>query len=72
MQDILLSISIPTFNRSQKLEGLLKKIHVLIDSSQTPEAIELLITDNNSSDSTSKVVSEFLKNKRKYSFNFFR
>ncbi len=72
MQDILLSVSIPTFNRSQNLEDLLKKMHVLIDSSETPEAIELLITDNNSSDSTSKVVSEFSKNKRKYSFNSFK
>ena len=55
MQDILLSISITTFNRSQKLGDILKKLHVLIDSSETPEAIELLVTDNNSSDSTSIV-----------------
>ncbi len=58
MNKITLSIVIPTFNRAQLLSMLLDSI--VRDMVQLPCDLELVISDNASSDSTSKVVAGYI------------
>ena len=54
---MLLSICIPTFNRSEKLDNCLNSI--LISKQQYKETdFEICIADNNSSDDTKKIVDK--------------
>lgn len=57
---ILLSICIPTYNRSKALEGNLKALSIQIIDKELP--IELIVSDNCSTDDTSSVVEKYLKN----------
>ncbi len=55
---MLLSICIPTFNRSEKLDNCLNSI--LISKQQYKETdFEICVADNNSSDNTKKIVDKY-------------
>ena len=54
---MLLSICIPTFNRSEKLDNCLNSI--LISKEQHHSDFEVCIADNNSSDNTKKIVDKY-------------
>ena len=56
-----LSICIPTYNRSSDLANVIEKFIPIIKN----ENIEIVISDNNSSDNTTDVLAPFLD---KYSF----
>jgi abequosyltransferase len=58
MSEILLSICIPTFNRSYVLH---KSINSIVSQKEFTEGIELVISDNCSDDDTSEVVQTFQK-----------
>jgi glycosyltransferase involved in cell wall biosynthesis len=58
MNDILLSICIPTFNRSYVLD---KSINSIVSQKEFNECIELVISDNCSDDDTFEVVQAFQK-----------
>jgi glycosyltransferase involved in cell wall biosynthesis len=58
MKKPLLSICIPTYNRSEYLYSNLLSIFSQI---KNPEIIEVLVSDNNSNDETISIVSKFLK-----------
>jgi len=68
MQKILLSIAIPTFNRSQKLQSQLDSLNKVISKSRFNKSIELLVSDNFSDDSTSEVLNNFLALEKNYLF----
>jgi len=72
MKQLLLSIVIPTFNRASKLEAQLKSLHQLILKSQFEENIELLVSDNCSTDSTQSIIKHFSSLERKYIFSSYR
>lgn len=55
----MISIIIPSFNRSHTLPATIKSV-----LQQTDENWELIIVDDGSSDSTSKVVQKYLKDRR--------
>jgi len=64
----ILSICIPTFNRSRYLKDCLKSI--LQSAQQQEDKIEIIISDNASTDDTKEILSEFQK---QYSFiRFYR
>jgi glycosyltransferase involved in cell wall biosynthesis len=59
MKDILLTIAIPTFNRSESLELLLNILsHELADHTSD---IEIIISDNASTDDTENILESFYK-----------
>jgi abequosyltransferase len=57
--DILLSICIPTYNRSGILKGSLERIYSQTHNKKLP--IEILISDNCSTDKTKDVISDFIE-----------
>ena len=57
MNNILLSICIPTYNRADKLD---KNLNLLINAIGKHENIEIFISDNCSSDNTKSIVSQYL------------
>lgn len=59
MSNIVLSIVIPTYNRAQLLKGLLDSI--IQDINSWPSDIELILSDNASTDDTRKITSDFIK-----------
>jgi glycosyltransferase involved in cell wall biosynthesis len=63
-QNHLVSICIPTYNRSNKLKKTLESA-----VKQDYTNIEIIVSDNNSSDDTHKVVSSFKDNRIKYHKN---
>jgi glycosyltransferase involved in cell wall biosynthesis len=52
-----LTIAVPTFNRSRKLDRLLDLFRKAIGASCCPNRVELIVCDNASTDSTESVVS---------------
>lgn len=56
---ILLSICIPTYNRSKALDGNLKALSLQIIGKNLP--LELIVSDNCSTDETALVVDKYLK-----------
>lgn len=56
---ILLSICIPTYNRSKLLRDCLESICVQFNKKKIYKSIEIIISNNNSVDDTEKVVKEF-------------
>lgn len=72
MNQPLLSIAIPTFNRASKLEAQLTSLHQLLLKSQFQENIELLVSDNCSTDSTQSIIKHFSSLERKYIFSSYR
>jgi abequosyltransferase len=67
MKEFLLTICIPTYNRSFFLKGLIENIFSEITETGCAEDVQILIVDGNSTDNTSKIVEELkLKGKLKY------
>jgi abequosyltransferase len=58
----LLTIAIPTYNRSQYLVRLLESLKPQMEAARDLFGIELLLSDNASTDQTSEVVQDFCKN----------
>ena len=61
----ILTLSIPTWNRAFLLKNLLSEITQKIIEFNLESDVELLISNNNSDDSTDEVIQSF---KRKYNF----
>jgi glycosyltransferase involved in cell wall biosynthesis len=59
MQQSLLTIAIPTFNRAPKLKRLLNIIKEEITTSHLQESVRVLVSDNASADQTPVIASEF-------------
>jgi glycosyltransferase involved in cell wall biosynthesis len=68
--DIFLTIAIPTFNRANKLRSLLNDIHSELLHSTIAENIEILISDNASTDSTQDIVKYFDSLNRPYKLTY--
>ena len=68
MEEIFLSIAIPTFNRDVKLKNQLDSIDDCLSKSKYSKRIELLVSDNCSSDNTSQILSSFKEIKKTYKF----
>ncbi|MEK7618181.1 MAG: glycosyltransferase family 2 protein [Patescibacteria group bacterium] len=68
MNPPLLSICIPTFNRADCLKLCLLSIVSQFQDPEVPGSVEVVISDNNSSDNTFAVVEEFQKNYRFISY----
>ena len=64
----MLTIAIPTFNRANKLRRLLNAINDEILTSQLQDRIAVMVSDNASTDDTSKMVSELSKKQSKFSY----
>ena len=57
----LLSICIPTYNRASFLKEALSRVLSQLSQIKDNNKIELLVSDNCSTDNTAEVVSEFNK-----------
>ncbi len=57
----LLSICIPTYNRSKFLAQLLKSIEYQIVTEKLDNLVEIIISDNNSTDTTPDIVTNYQK-----------
>jgi abequosyltransferase len=66
----ILTIGIPTYNRDKFLEQCLESIASQMTDSQVAEKVELVISDNASSDSTEQIVQKFRE--RIPSLNYFK
>lgn len=64
---ILLSICIPTYNRSSFLK---RTIESIITQESFNEEVEIVISDNSSTDSTNEKVAEYLNKYRNIRYNF--
>ena len=62
---ITLSLAIPVYNGADKLKKQFKRIFSECDNKKFKNFIEVLISDNASTDDTSKVVSYFNKKSNK-------
>ena len=69
MEEIFLSIAIPTFNRDVKLKNQLDSIDASLSRSKYNKRIELLVSDNCSSDNTSQILASFKEIKKTYKFS---
>lgn len=68
----LLSICIPTFNRAKFLVACLDTISVQCKNTRVRNAIEIVISDNNSPDNTRSIIQTYKKKHPKLSINYFR
>lgn len=59
MKEYLLTICVPTYNRSFFLKGLIENILSEIDESGYGEDIQIVIVDGNSKDNTTEIVEQF-------------
>ena len=66
----LLSIVIPTFNRCKSLRKILDQMTNQISPERNSQ-IELVLSDNASSDETKKIVSEWRRKNKKINFSYF-
>ena len=69
MNQPLLSIAIPTFNRAKKLEVQLFSLHKQISASPFSRNIELVVVDNCSTDASQKLIQNFSSIERDYIFS---
>lgn len=65
----ILSICIPTYNRAKLLEENLNKIVAQLDDMRFSDFVEIIISDNNSSDNTQNLIESFWK---KYNVKYFK
>ena len=72
MEEILLTVSIPTFNRSKELHTQLHDIHLILSDTKISENIEILVSDNSSTDLTPNVVKDFSLIDKAYKFTSIR
>ena len=61
MQEKLLTITIPTWNRAMLLEELLLLLIIQIKDDHLSEKVEIIVSNNNSDDDTEKLVLELQK-----------
>ena len=61
MNSPLLSIAIPTYNRSAYLKSNLVQLTKELEQIRNTELVEIIVSDNNSSDSTSEVINEIIE-----------
>jgi abequosyltransferase len=61
MNSPLLSIAIPTYNRSGYLKSNLIQLANELEQIENTELIEIIVSDNNSSDNTSEIITEVIK-----------
>jgi abequosyltransferase len=61
MNKFLLTIAIPTLNRSNYLKGLLLNIFSQIEGSNLENIVQVLVVDGNSSDNTQNMIRELQK-----------
>jgi|GEM_PF-2154460 len=61
MQQPILTIGIPTYNRSKLLANLLSCIFYQVKASALADKIQVVVSNNNSTDDTEAVVDEFIK-----------
>jgi glycosyltransferase involved in cell wall biosynthesis len=64
----LLSICIPTYNRAQKLYSCLQAVSDAINE-EIRDKIEVIISDNASTDNTKEIVEKFTKRNNNYTYN---
>lgn len=69
-KNILLTIAIPTFNRFGNLKLQLLKIHSILSRVHEANTIELLVSDNCSTDSTQRVLEKISILPKKYHFTY--
>ncbi len=69
MKEFLLTIGIPTYNRSFFLKGLIENIVSEIDKSEYGENIQIVIVDGNSRDNTAEMVEQY---KNRHNIKYFR
>ena len=61
MKSPLLSICIPTYNRGNYLRKCLQSIEIQLDKKpHLQNLVEIVISDNHSTDTTKEVVNEFI------------
>ncbi len=72
MGEILLTIAIPTFNRSKELYSQLHSINSILSETKISKNVEVLVSDNCSTDSTSDVTKEFSLIEKSYKFTSIR
>ncbi|MGL6153832.1 MAG: glycosyltransferase family 2 protein [Cetobacterium sp.] len=71
MNKKLLSILIPTYNRSEYLDKALKSIFEQIKlKDDLKYQIEILVSDNNSSDNTQQILKKYMEKSKKYEILF--
>ena len=59
MKEYLLTIGIPTLNRSLMLKGLLDNIYSELEASGNGRNVQIVVVDGNSGDNTAEVVTQF-------------
>ena len=69
MHSYLLTICIPTYNRSSFLKGLLENIFLEIEIGGYANDVQILVVDGNSEDNTSEIIEKFIKSGN---FRYFR
>ena len=72
MNQPLLSIAIPTFNRANKLEAQLSSLHQLVSKTLFSGHIEVVVVDNCSTDSTQDIIKSFSSLERDYIFSSYK
>jgi glycosyltransferase involved in cell wall biosynthesis len=72
MEKILLTISIPTFNRANSLSSQLNNIHNILSKNDISQFIEVLVSDNCSTDDTREVVDSIAKLAKTYKLTYNR
>ena len=68
--NILLTIAIPTFNRSSKLKNLLNSIHSSLSYGKNSSCVEILVSDNCSTDKTLNVLKHVSYLPKEYKFTY--
>ena len=68
---MLLTISIPTYQRAKYLDLCLQRIIFQISSDITTE-IEIIVSDNNSTDNTKEIVKKHIDNNPKINLKYFK
>lgn len=66
---MLLSICIPTYNRSQRVISLLQFLREELNNNPYSEDIEVIVSDNCSSDNTRQLLSEFNSQNRFFTYH---
>ncbi|MDA9344667.1 glycosyltransferase [Gammaproteobacteria bacterium] len=72
MNQPLLSIAVPTYNRAAKLETQLSSLHEQLSKSLFSSYIEVVVVDNCSDDSTQDLINNFSTLERKYIFSSYK
>ena len=69
LNNFILTIAIPTYNRVEKLKRLLKKIELEVDNLELNQHIKVIVSNNCSKDNTEIFLSKFKT--KKFSFQYY-